>query len=229
MSPERQKKIDISKKVFENISGYGLVVTLCTYLIIRFIIIILGKFDIDVESWSSYDSLARVYEIISLIIIVVSIASFLAAAVLSEWATDEEKEKKKTEIKEAVREIKEEDKARNKVKAAIQKEVESPLRGLTDQQNQVVLDVLMDIPVNDKGFIANAELMGLIHALDADDNLKKNVELEDVIAWVEYIRFPDKVDAAHFKSEYSYRPSKTTITKMGDRVRKGFDKLTNLR
>ena len=132
-------------------------------------------------------------------------------------------------MKEILQEIKAEEKEMNKVKAAIQKEVDSPLRGLTEQQEKVVLDVLFDIPVNDKGFIANAELMGLIHALDLDDNLKKNVELEDVIAWVEYIRFPDKVDAAHFKSEYSYRPSPTTISKMGNRVRKGFDKLANLR
>jgi len=134
---------------------------------------------------------------------------------------DEEKQQRIEDLKEAMQALQEEKKQEARKRT---RNVESPLDGLTDKQIAVVHEVLLSIPTNEKGIIRNSELMGLIHALDADGNLKKNFSLQDIVDWVEELREPDKVDP-RFVSEYAYRPAESTITKMGNMVRRGFDKL----
>lgn len=134
---------------------------------------------------------------------------------------DEEKQQRIEDLKEAMQALHEEKKQEARKRT---RNIESPLDGLTDKQIAVVHEVLLSIPTNDKGIIRNSELMGLIHALEADGNLKKNFSLQDIVDWVEELREPDKVDP-RFVSEYAYRPAESTITKMGNMVRRGFDKL----
>ena len=155
----------------------------------------------------------------SFVLILVSEA--IASIIGKRLGIDEEKQQRIEDLKEAMQALQEETKEQARKRT---RNVESPLAGLTDAQIAVVHDVLLSIPVNEKGIIRNSELMGLVHALEADGNLKKNFELQDIVDWIEDLRQPAKVDP-HFISEYSYRPAQSTITKMGNMVRRGFDKL----
>ena len=139
------------------------------------------------------------------------------------WATDEEAEEFKRAVKEAVQEYKEEEKKKPKPTIFDESDIHTPLKGLTPQQEAAVHQLLQKIHVNDNGFLRNAELMAFIRALSADGNIDAS-DLDAVIRWIEYVS-KHKVDAAHFKSEYTYRPTDKNITKMGNLIRREFDKL----
>ena len=153
--------------------------------------------------------------------VVMLVAEAIAGIIGKRLGIDEEKQQRIEDLKEAMQALKEEKKQEARKRT---RNIESPLDGLTDKQIAVVHEVLLSIPTNDNGIIRNSELMGLIHALEADGNLKKNFSLQDIVDWVEDLRDPDKVDP-RFVSEYAYRPAQSTITKMGNMVRRGFDKL----
>ena len=129
-------------------------------------------------------------------------------------------------MKEIMQEIKEDEKVERKQKKTEPNDAKCPLIDLTPAQIGVVQDIIQKIPVG--RYIGNAELMALFRALQADGYLppkKKDLDLDTIIDWVNSFMSPAEVDAVHFRSEFYIRPKDNKITKMGNKVRQGFDKL----
>ena len=136
------------------------------------------------------------------------------------FATNEETEEFKRTVKEAVREMHDE---RIKTKPIYSDAVKNPLIGLNPQETTKVIELLNQIQV-ENGHIRTSELMAFIRALKAGSHLDDS-DLDNVVCWVEQVT-GESVDKAHFKSEYSYRPSQKNIDKMCDFIK---DELRNLR
>lgn len=208
MTPEQQNRIDRIK----HISEAGLIISLCLLLVLLLI----------PNIWSiSFPQI--VDTIITKTLLSVLFISIAVLGISSIWATNEEREQQKSDMKEILREIKAEEKAKPRPTIFSEAEIHIPLKGLTPEQTSIVHGLLQKIPVTGTGVIRNSELMAFIRALSADDNLDDG-NLDEVVRWVEYVT-EQKVDAAHFKSEYNYRPTDKNITKMGDLIRREFDKL----
>lgn len=209
MTPERQKKIDRIK----HISGAGLIISLG--LMIIFPLMGIWHFDIPKE----------IYSIITKVILTLFFLSFAVFIITSFWATDKEREQKKADMKEILQEIKEDEKVERKQKKTEYNDAKCPLIDLTPAQIGVVQDIIKKIPVG--RYIGNAELMALFRALQADGYLpkRKDLDLDTIIDWVNSFMSPAEVDAVHFRSEFYIRPKDNKITKMGNKVRQGFDKL----
>lgn len=143
-------------------------------------------------------------------------------SVSAHWATDEEAEEFKKAVREAVREEREAElKKKRSVPAA--ERVKSPLKGLTPQQEDVIIDILRNKIKVTNGHLKTSELKHLLKALEKDSNLDVS-DMDKVIAWVEQIT-GELVDIRNFKYDYTEKISDPQVTKWGNIVRDRFDRL----
>lgn len=152
------------------------------------------------------------------------------AGFVQRWATDEDKEEFKKAVKEAVQEA-QEDESKKKRKIPSDERVKSPLKGLTPQQEQVIIDILCKKILVANGHLKTSELKHLMKALSIDGNLDDH-DLDKIVAWVEQ-ETGKKVDGRNFKHDYTVKYDKDSkhsekeVTKWGDMIRERFDLIEN--
>jgi len=142
------------------------------------------------------------------------------AGFVQRWATDEDKEEFKKAVKEAVQEARE-DESKKKRKIPSDERVKSPLKGLTPQQEEVIIKLLCEKILVVNGHLKTSELKHLLKALSLDGNLDDH-NLDRVIAWVEQ-ETGEEVDARNLKYDYDAKISDKEVTKWGDMIRERFD------
>lgn len=148
---------------------------------------------------------------------------FLSFAVLvasSFWASDEEKEEFKRAVKDAVQEAREEEIQKKRIIPSDER-IKSPLKGLTPQQEQVIIDLLRKKILVVNGHLKTSELKHLLKALSLDGNLDDH-DLDKVIAWVEQ-ETGEIVDGRNLKYDYETKISDKEVTKWGDMIRERFE------
>ena len=148
--------------------------------------------------------------------------AILLNVVSAHWATDEEKEQRKQEIKDAVREYKEEESSKPKRTIFSPDEIKCPLIKLTPQQVAVVHDILQHI-TEQNGHLKTSDLVQILRALKGQGDLDDS-DMQQVIAWVEYVT-EKKVDVRNFKYDYNSKYSETGVIKWGNKIRAKFEKL----
>lgn len=214
MTNDKHKYYELFKRL-ANISIGVFITMLILFCVLTFI----GKSGISI-----YSILNKIGLYILFISLGLALLFELLTGIIGKYlGIDEDTEEFKRAVKEAVQEYKEEEQKKPKPTIFDESDIHIPLKGLTPQQQAVIHQLLQKIHVNDKGFLRNAELMAFVRALSADGNID-DTNLDDVVRWIEYVT-KYKVDTAHFKSEYSYRPTDKNITKMGNLIRREFDKL----
>ncbi|MBO7458613.1 MAG: hypothetical protein J6T80_05095 [Paludibacteraceae bacterium] len=148
------------------------------------------------------------------------LVAIVVNTIFAHWTTDEEAEQRKAEIKEAIQEMQEtEKKERRKIPS--DERVKSPLKGLTPQQEQVIIDILCKKILVANGHLKTSELKHLLKALALDGNLDDH-DLDRVIAWVEQ-ETGEKVDSRNLKYDYEAKISDKEVTKWGDMIRERFE------
>ena len=136
------------------------------------------------------------------------------------WATDDEKEDFKHVIKDAMQEVREEE-IRKKRIIPSDEQIKSPLKGLTPQQEQVIIDLLCKKILVVNGHLKTSELKHLLKALSLDGNLDDH-DLDRVIAWVKQ-ETGEEVDGRNLKYDYEAKISDKEVTKWGDMIRERFE------
>ena len=144
--------------------------------------------------------------------------SFAVLIVSSFWASDEEKQQRKDEMKEVLQEIEAEKKTRTKIAY----NGKSPLRDLSPEQIAVIHKFLCDIP-EQSGHIKTAELKHILHVLEAREDIDMS-NREQVIAWVEHITHRS-VETSKFWNEYDWKRSTDQEKKWSKKIVDAFDKL----
>ena len=215
MTPEKQKKIDALHGYVKRILEVSLSLLFAMGVTVL-LPSLLNKFGWDITVYAWYAVIAMIYKYIAAGLGIVAIFAIASLLILSVWATDEEREQVKTDMKEIMQEIREEEKVERKHKKIEPNDVKCPLIDLTPAQIGVVQDIIKKIPVG-----------RYIRALQVDGYLpkRKDLDLDTIIDWVNSFMSPAEVDAVHFRSEFYIRPKDNKITKMGNKVRQGFDKL----
>ena len=149
---------------------------------------------------------------------------FIPALIVSEvslrFATNEEEEEFKKAVKDAVREA---EKEKVEKKSVIDWDVKCPLKGLTTQQEEVIINILQTKIHVENGHLKTAELKHLIKALSKQGDLNDK-NMDNVIAWVEQVT-GEKVDARNLKYDYTAKISDKEVVKWGDKIRAAFEKI----
>ena len=169
-----QEKIDKIYKIFQWITF--------SILVGGFILLVLLPIGKSKWSWGIWFGLFLVSAII--------------ANVVKRWATDEEAEEFKKAVKDAFHEFHEEDSQKKRRKPS---QVPSPLIGLSDEKEKVVICLLNKIG-EISGHIKTADLKNLLHAL-ANIGALDDSDLEQLVDWVEE-KTGKIVEEAKFKNEY---------------------------
>lgn len=146
------------------------------------------------------------------------VAAIVVNEVFRHWATNEEKEERKAEMKEVLQEIESEKKKRTKIVF----NGKSPLIDLSPKQIAVVHDFLCKTH-DQGGHIKTSELKHILHALEDRGDIDLS-HREQVIAWVEDIT-KRSVDTSKFWNEYDWRRSTDQEKKWGKRIIEAYDKL----
>lgn len=146
------------------------------------------------------------------------VAAIVVNEVFRHWATNEEKEERKAEMKEVLQEIESEKKKRTKIVF----NGKSPLIDLSPKQIAVVHDFLRKTH-DQGGHIKTSELKHILHALEDRGDIDMS-NREQVIAWVEDIT-KRTVDISKFWNEYDWRRSTDQEKKWGKRIIEAYDKL----
>ena len=209
MTPERQKIVDNIR----NITG----ITILVVFALGVLLILPSIWGLNIPK--------NVTSIISKVLITLFCLSVAVAFITSIWATDEQREQDKTDMKDILQEIKEEENAERKTRKK-PANVKCPLVNLTPLQIEAVQEIILAIPV--KTYIANADLMALCAALQAAGYLppQEDLDLDSFIDWVDDFRAPEKVDAVHFRHEYYNRPPKDyKVKRMEKKLQERLDKL----
>ena len=133
---------------------------------------------------------------------------------------DEEKDKRIAEYKEAMRELQEESSKKKRLIPSDER-IKSPLKGLTPQQENVIVDLLCNKISVVNGHLKTSELKHLLKALALDGNLDDS-DIERVIAWVEQ-QTGQQVDSRNFKYDYTAKISDPQVTKWGNKIRERFE------
>lgn len=215
-----QEKIDRAHKISKRILEIGIncLFALLFSMLLKPLLAMLG---VVIEAWACYPAICLVYKVLGAIFGITAILGLIPTMILSLWATDDEKQQRKEEIKEAVREMNDEDKQSKRRLPEI-KDVKSPLVGLTPVQEGVIIEMLRKIET-ENGHLKTSKLKNLLLALKAQGDLDGS-NMMQVIAWVEQST-GEKVDERNFKHDYQYKTSDKEITKWGDLIRAEFDKL----
>lgn len=215
-----QEKIDKAHNITNRIVNIGF----CCLLALGFSILLkplLAMLGVVIEGWECYPIICLVYKCLGAILGIITVLGLIPTMILSLWATDDEKQQRKEEIKEAVREMNDEDKQSKRRLPEIG-DVNSPLVGLTPAQEGVIVEMLRKIEV-EHGHLKTSKLKNLLLALKAQGDLDDSNMLQ-VITWVEQST-GEKVDERNFKHDYQYKISDKEITKWGNQIRAQFDRL----
>ena len=205
MSPQQQHSIDNAHRICKRISETGLLVLLALGLLIL-IPPIFTKLGIDCTQWKFYLAIASVYKFAAGIVGIITICALVLTLILSAFATNNEREQMKTDMKEILQEIK----AEKKAKTTTDCNGESPLIGLDDRQTAKVHEWLKGILVKND-HLKTSKLVQLLRALKELENLDdSNKEL--LISWVESITGRE-VDRRNFLYDYDNKYSQNKVNK----------------
>lgn len=199
MTPERQKKIDKIKHGSE--IGIGI-----SFALVAVLGLIPDIWGIHIPKFAMS------------VVLTCFFLSFALLIVSSFWASDEEKEQRKAEIKEAMQEIESEKKTKTKTTY----DGKSPLVDLDPKQVAVVHKFLCDIP-SQGDHIKTAELKHILHVLEERGDIDMS-NREQVLAWVESIT-KRPVESNKFWNEYDWRRSKDREKHWSKKIITEFDKL----
>lgn len=197
MTPERQKLID---KIFR-ISDWCIKGILLVGLIVMFIYH-------EKPFWWTAGILLGV--------------SVLVNVISGIWATDEEKEQRKNDIKEALQEV-QEDEIRKKRRIPSDEQIKSPLKGLTPQQEAVIIDMLRNNILVENNRLKTSELKHMLLALERQGDIDVS-DIDRVIAWVMQVTGYD-VDTRNLKYDYTAKYSEKEIVKWGNKIRERYDQI----
>lgn len=148
------------------------------------------------------------------------LVAIVVNTIFAHWATDEEKEEFKRAVKDAVQEAREEEIQKKRIIPS-DEQIKSPLKGLTPQQEQVIIDLLRKKILLVNGHLKTSELKHLLKALSLDGNLDDH-DLDRVIAWVKQVT-GEEVDGRNLKYDYEAKISDKEVTKWGDMIRERFE------
>ena len=205
MSPEKQKIVDRIK----HISQAGLIISFALVVVLQLI----------PDIW--HIELPQVVNsVIKNTFITLFFLSFATLLVSSFWSTDDEKEERKNELKEAMQEARAEEIQKKRIIPSDER-IKSPLKGLTPQQEQVIIDLLRKKILVVNGHLKTSELKHLLKALSLDGNLDDH-DLDKVIAWVEQ-ETGEIVDGRNLKYDYETKISDKEVTKWGNMIRERFE------
>lgn len=146
----------------------------------------------------------------------------ILTGIVKNWATDEEAEEKKKLIKEAMQELQAEE-LMKKHNVPADECIKSPLKGLTPQQEEVVVDVLRNKILIVNGHLKTSELKHLLKALAVDGRLDDR-DMDRVVDWVEQTT-GQPVDRRNFKYDYTEKISDSQVSKWGNRIRERFEQI----
>lgn len=203
MTPERQKKIDRIKHISEVGMGISFAMLVVTGLI--------------PEIWNVHIPKAVGATIGSLLFL-----SFAVLIVVSFWATDDEKEEFKRAVKDAVQEV-HEDEIQKKRRIPSDEQIKSPLKGLTPQQEAVIIDMLRNKILVENNRLKTSELKHLLLALERQGDLDVS-DMDRVIAWVMQVTGYN-VDSRNLKYDYTTKFSDKEIVKWGNKIRERYDQI----
>ena len=214
-----QEKIDKAYKIAQKVFEVSLVLLLAFGLMI-FTKPLFGMVGFSIETMTYYPAIRQIYKGIIAICGIGALCGVFPTLIFSLIASDNEKQQRKEEIKEALREIEDENKQSKRKK--IDNDVICPLKGLTPQQIDVIVRFLNDIHV-DNGHVKTSDLKHLLLALKRQDVLDDR-DMDGVIRWVEEVT-SNAVDSRNLKYDYDTKYSEKEIGKWGDRIRNAYDKI----
>ena len=203
MTPERQKKMDRIKHIAEA----GMIISFALIIVVTVI----------PEIWKIEMPKAITTVLVSLLLL-----SLAVLLVSSFWATDKEKEEFKRAVKDAVQEA-QEDEIRKKRRIPSDEQIKSPLKGLTPQQEAVIIDMLRNNILVENNRLKTSELKHLLLALERQGDLDVS-DMDRVIAWVMQVTGYD-VDARNLKYDYTAKYSDKEIVKWGNKIRERYDQI----
>lgn len=207
MSPEKQKIVDRIK----HISQVVLVVTFALVVVLQLI----------PDIW--HIELPQVVNsVIKNTFITLFFLSFATLLVSSFWSTDDEKEERKKEIKEAMHEVREEEIQKKRIIPS-DEQIKSPLKGLTPQQEAVIIDLLRNKILVENNRLKTSELKHMLIALKRQGDLDDS-DMDRVIAWVMQVTGYE-VDARNLKYDYTAKFSEKEISKWGNKIRERYDQI----
>lgn len=148
--------------------------------------------------------------------------SFAVLIVSSFWASDDKKKQRIEDLREAMQELQEEE-IKKKRKVPSDERIKSPLKGLTPQQEDAVIDLLRNKILVVKGRLKTSELKHLLKALQLQGDLDDS-DMDHVIAWVEQVTGYD-VDDRNLKYDYVAKLSEKEISKWGNIIRERYDQI----
>lgn len=138
------------------------------------------------------------------------------------FATDEELAEFKKAVKDAVREEREDEQQKRRIIASDER-IKSPLKGLTPQQEDVIIKLLREKLLVENNRLKTAELKHLLLALKRQGDLDDS-DMDRVIAWVRQISGYD-VDERNLKYDYAAKYSEKAIIKWGNIIRERYDQI----
>lgn len=220
MTPERQQKIDElhkrSNRVLE--IAVGSLMLLGISILLKPLLAALG---FDMENYACFAIIKAIYKYTGIVLGIISILAICVTGILSFWATDDEKEQRKEEIREALRE---EQEAQAKKKRDYMPPRETPLIGLSEKQEGIINSFLLDIPIV-KGHLKTSELIQILRALAGQGDLDDS-DKDALIYWVEKVTGKE-VDVRNFKYDYDSKFSEKGVIKWGNVIRAKFDAIEN--
>jgi len=178
-------------------------------------LLICGAFAIITDIWNILTS-GFLHKIILNILITITVISLLVALITGFWATDEDKKR----MKEVMKELREEESKKRRLIPSDER-IKSPLKGLTPQQEDVIIDLLCNKISVVNGRLKTSELKHLLKALALDGNLDDS-DKDRVIAWVEQ-KTEKQVDVRNLKYDYDAKISDKEVTKWGNKIRERFE------
>lgn len=230
MAPERQKKIDGVYKLIKKIA-LSLWCVFALFALDKLIRLFLnGHFGIGYEHCDWYPAVLPIYNgVVATILILALVCTFVLVAIhlvrtmsQKEKNLDEEKEQRKNDIKEALQEIREEEIQKKRIIPSDER-IKSPLKGLTPQQEAVIIDLLCNKILVENNRLKTSELKHMLIALKRQGDLDDS-DMDRVITWVMQVTGYD-VDARNLKYDYTAKFSEKEISKWGNKIRERYDQI----
>ena len=156
------------------------------------------------------------------IIITCFFLSFAVLLVSSFWASDDEKKQRVENLREAMQELQAEE-LKKKRNVPADERIKSPLKGLTPQQENAIIDLLRNKILVENNRLKTAELKHLLIALKRQGDLDDS-DMDRVIAWVRQVTGYE-VDERNLKYDYTSKFSEREIVKWGNKIRDAYDRI----
>ena len=208
MTPERQKKIDNIQEWFQSLFGN-------TFLILfllgmsTLIKPLMEKLGFDMANYSWYPIICAVYKYTAIILGIVSIIAFCITVFMSIWASDDEKEKKKAEIREILQEFKKAEQL-NRTLNKSNETVKCPLVNVNEEQKEAIIQLLkrrITKHEKDDSRFDRSVVYTYLRALRSMNKIEPIVNSEDIDdrrKWIEQITglYEPQDQWAHFRGDY---------------------------